>query len=57
MTFDPNPIGSEKVQVKINFFDLVDPKVTDTTGILKMIETSVKEYNIGFYQKLIGFGS
>ena len=57
MTFDPNPIGSEKVQVKINFFDLVDPKVTDTTGILKMNETSIKEYNIGFYQKLIGFGS
>ena len=49
MTFDPNPIGSEKV--KINCFDLVDTEITDVAGILKSTETSFKEYNIDFLPK------
>ena len=55
MTFNPDPTGSKKVQIKINFFDLLDPEATDTAGILKSVETLFKVYHIEFYQKLIGF--
>ena len=49
MTFNPNPIGSKKVQIKINFFDLLDPEATVAAGILKSIETLFKVYQIEFY--------
>ena len=33
MTFDPNPVGREKVYVKINFFDLVDSEKLHSKNI------------------------
>ena len=48
MTFNPNPRGSKKVQIKINFFELLDPEATDAAGILKSIEIFLKVYHIEF---------
>ena len=50
--FDPNPIGGEKVQVKINFSDLNDEEATNSRYF--KIETSFKKYDIDSYQNSLG---
>ena len=58
VTFDPSPLGSNKIGVNISFLSIVDLKAADSNGILESIEHAFE--NIGvedWFAKLIGFGS
>ena len=58
VTFDPSPLGSNKIGVNISFLLIVDLKAADSNGILESMEHAFE--NIGMEDwcaKLIGFGS
>ena len=57
ITFNPTPGGSDKVQIEVNYFDLVEPETADANGIVKAIKTSFEQVNIDYLEKLVGFGS
>ena len=57
ITFNPTPGGSDKVQIEVNYFDLVEPDTADANGIVKAIKTSFEQVNIDYLEKLVGFGS
>ena len=56
-TFNPKPVGSHKVSVKHNCFDLVVPETVNDEGIVNAIEESSKGIKINYLDKLVGFGS
>ena len=57
LTFNPKPEGSNKVSVKLNYYDLVELETTDAEGIINAIEESCKGLKINYLDEFVIFGS
>ena len=58
LTFDPMPVGTNKVEIKLTYLNLADIKNANPSGVLASIRESFKEIGIDdFMKKLVGFGA